>query len=474
MYFPLFLNISKSKFLVIGAGNVALAKLETIVEFTDNIQVISKEISDQTKDLISENNIHYTQTSYDKKYLQEADIIIAATNNKELNAEITADAKSLNKLINVVDDPDKSRFIFGASVKRGEIVLSSSTSGVSPVLARLLKQKLQNLLPENISFLSDFLAKNKVLAREKLTDLQARRLFWQDVIQGPIATEILQGNTQKGQDLFEEKLEKFGNKKDSAIYFIGAGPGDPELITLKGVNLLAKADIVLYDRLVSPLILNHARKDALKINVGKTCKNHRYTQEEINQLLRKLALEGNIIARLKGGDTSIFAHLSEEIEAIIDLEVPYQIVPGITAASGAAAHAGIPLTSRKTNRSVRFLTIHNNSLINSEYWKELAQSEETLVLYMSSHNLSDISKILIHLGKDPKTPLAIVEQATTPFQKTSLTTLKNFEKDFAGRKFTSPSITIIGEVVNQHKNFRWREENLNGTYFNKLEARNGT
>jgi uroporphyrin-III C-methyltransferase/precorrin-2 dehydrogenase/sirohydrochlorin ferrochelatase len=439
--------------------------------FSNNILILSKEIAPQTADLISAHKIKFIQTSYDKKYLEEVDIIIAATNDKELNRQIADDAKAKNKLINVVDDPENSRFIFGANVKRGEVIISVATSGISPVLARLLKQKLQNLLPENLSFLSNFLAKNKKLVKDKLNDLQARRLFWQDVIQGAIASEVLQGNFKKAQELLEIKLQKFGSKKEAAVYFIGTGPGDPELITIKGINLLLRADVVLYDRLVSPLILSHARKDALKINVGKTRDIHRYSQDEINQLIRKFATEGNIVARLKGGDTSIFAHLSEEIEAIIDLKIPYQIVPGITAASGAAAYAGIPLTSRNSNKSVRFLTIYKNDLVNLDYWQELAKSDDTLVLYMSSHNLSEISKHLINFKKDPKTPLAIIEQATTSFQKTSLTSLENFDKDFGGKKFISPSIIIIGEVVNQHKQYRWCEENLDGIYFNKLEPR---
>jgi len=402
MYFPLFLNISQLKFLIIGAGNVGLAKLETILEFSENITVISKNIAPQTAELIAKHKLKFIQDPYDQKQLADFDIIIAATNDSDTNHQISLDAKSQKKLINVVDDPKNSQFIFGASLKRGKIILSAATSGVSPVLARLLKQKLQNLLPENFSFLSDFLAQNKELVKEKLSDLQARRVFWQEAISGLIAEEVLLGNFKKAQKLLEEKLENFSNKKEAAVYFIGAGPGDPELLTIKGMNLLSSADVVLYDRLVSPLILAHARKDALKINVGKTRDFHRYSQEEINQLLQKFAREGNIVARLKGGDASIFAHLSEEIDAISALNIPYQIVPGITAASAAAAYAGIPLTSRNSNKSVRFLTIYKNDLLDLNYLQELARSEDTLALYMSSHNMNEISQRLqgISLAKD--------------------------------------------------------------------------
>lgn len=465
MFFPLFLNVSRSKFLIIGGGKVAQAKLETISEFSKNITIVAKEILPQ----ILKTNFRIINDSYDKKYLTDADIIIAATDAKAINQQIANDAKAINKLVNIVDDAENSRFIFGANVKRDQIILSAATSGISPVLARLLKQKLQNFLPQNFTLLSEFLKQNKNLVKEKLNAIQARRLFWQEVLEGIIANEILAGNLNKAQILLQKKLEKSADKKGAAVYFISAGPGDPELITVKAINLLSKADVVLFDRLVAPEILNYARRDALKINVGKTRNLHRYSQEEINQLIRKFALEGNIVARLKGGDAAIFGRLSEEIGAISDLEIPYQIVPGITAASGAAAYSGIPLTSRISNKSVRFLTIYENNLLDQNYWRELAKSNDTLALYMSSHNLSSIVNHLTLAGKNTATPLAIIEQATTPFQKTFVTDLKNFHKDFGKKQFFSPSLVIIGDVVNQR--YEWRDEIFSGEYFQQLEAK---
>ena len=471
MYFPLFLNVSNIRFLVVGAGNIALAKLDTILEFSDNILVIGEKINPQIENLAKENRIKLIKDSYDKKYLSQVDIIVAATDDKKVNQEISQDAKLQNKLINAVDDPDISNFIFGANIKRGEVILSIGTSGVSPVLARVLKQRLQKLLPENLPLLSEFLAQNKKLVKEKLNNLQARRLFWQEVIDGVISEEVLIGNLQKAQKLLEDKLENSQNKKEAAVYFIGAGPGDPELITLKAIKLLSKADIVLYDRLVSPEILNYARKDAIKINVGKTRDKHLYQQEEINLLIREYALKGNVVARLKGGDTGIFAHLGEEIDAIIDLNIPYQVVPGITAASGAAAYAGIPLTSRNSNKSVRFLAMYKQDFESEDYWRDLAKSDDSLVFYMSSHNLLEITQNLVKFGKKSDTPIAIIEQATTPYQKTYISSIQNFSKEFGEKKFTSPSLAIIGDVVNLgHK---WREENLDGVYFQKIGGEHG-
>ncbi len=466
MYFPIFLNISKIRFLIVGAGNIALAKLETIAEFSDNILVVGKDFDAQIEDFANKKQIKLIKDSYDKKYLAQADIIVAATDDGVVNKQISIDAKAENKLINSVDDPHNSNFIFGANIKRDEIILAISTSGVSPVLARLLKQRLQKLLPENLTLLGEFLSKNKELAKEKLSDLQARRLFWQEVIDGVIGEEVLLGNVKKAQNLLEEKLLNAKNSREAAVYFIGAGPGDPELITLKAIKLLSKADVVLYDRLVSPEILAYTRKDAVKINVGKTRDKHLFQQEEINNLIRKYALEGNVVARLKGGDTAIFAHLGEEIEAIIDLKIPYQVVPGITAASGAAAYAGIPLTARNSNKSVRFLAMYKQDFASNEYWIDLAKSEDSLVFYMSSHNLGEITGNLVKYGKNPTTPIAIIEQATTIYQKTYITTIGDFIAKFGEKKFISPSIAIVGEVVGLGN--KWYEENLDGIYFQKI------
>ena len=472
-YFPLFLDIGNIKFLIVGAGNIALAKLESLLEFKADVKIVSKDKIEQINELIVENNIKYTEKNYDKSDLEGFDIIIAATNDNLVNQEIKKDAKDLGILINIVDDPQNSDFIFGASVKKENIMVSIGTSGMSPVLARMLKKQINLSLLKNLDGFNEFILKNKDQVREKLSNLQARRMFWQEAIEGSIGAEIAAGNTKKAQKLFDNKFSDTINKNYGAVYFIGAGPGDPELITVKAVNLLSKADIVLYDRLVGEDILDYARRDAIKINVGKKRDFHRYKQHEINDLIAKFAKEGNIVARLKGGDATIFAHLSEEIAVVKNINIPYQIVPGVTAASAAGALSGISLTSRDSNKSVRFLTIYEKDLFDSEYFTNLAQSNDSLVLYMSSHNLSVISKNLIKAGKDAKTPLAVIEQTSTPYQKTYVTNLQDFDRDFSDKKFVSPSITIIGEIVDQHKNFKWKEENLDGIYFKNPRKRKG-
>ena len=470
-YFPLFLDTKNAHFLVIGSGSVGLAKLQTILEFSKNVLVLSKTHSTDALNFMEENEVDFIQNSYAKNLLKDYEVIGAATGNVDINQQIAIDAKSLGKLVNVVDDPLNSNFIFGACFKKENITVATSTSGLSPVLARFLKNKLIASLPQNLDLFSEFIDKNRNLVKEKLSDLQARRLFWQEVFEGMIAIEVEVGNLGKAQILLEEKLSNISNKKQAAVYFIGAGPGDPELITLKAIKLLSRADVVLYDRLVAVEILNYARKDAIKINVGKVKDYHRYQQNEIGDLIKKYAMEGNIVARLKGGDPTIFGRLDEEIDAIAGTGIYYQIVPSISSAIGAAAYAGIPLTARNIAKGVRFLTIYKDDFAADEYWLGLAKTNDTLVFYMSGSQLGLITAKLIASGKSKATPIAIIEQATTKFQKTYISNIGEFGEKFLGREFVSPSLAIIGDVVANHKKYHWQEELLSGIYFEDLKPR---
>ncbi|MFT5703271.1 MAG: uroporphyrin-III C-methyltransferase/precorrin-2 dehydrogenase/sirohydrochlorin ferrochelatase [Rickettsiales bacterium] len=467
-FFPLFLQTDQIKFLVVGAGNVGIAKLSTILEFSNDVKIVAQEIGRDAQNFLAENKVTFAKEYYEKSHLEGFDVIIGATNNEETNQQISEDAKKLGKLISVVDDPAKSNFIFGALVKKKNITAAISTSGLSPVLARFIKNKITSTLPQNLEIYDQFISKNRALIKENLSDLQARRIFWQEVFEGEIGNQIEQINLERAQNLLEKKLNLTDNKKQSAVYFIGAGPGDPELITLKAIKLLSKADVVLYDRLVSPDILNYARKDAIRINVGKVKSFHRYEQNEIGNLIRKYASEGNIVARLKGGDPAIFARLEEEIDAILDLRIPYQIVPAVSSALGAAAYSGMALTSRNISRGVRFLTVYKKDFTNDDFWQDLAKTDDTLVFYMSASNLGLVTQNLVKFGKDSKTKIAVIEQATTKFQKTFVSEIGSFMQ----KEFVSPSLAIIGDVVKGYEKYQWQEEILSGEYFGKLQPRN--
>src|SRR5450432_2715504 len=250
-------------------------------------------------------------------------------------------------------------------------------------------------------------------------------------------------------------------KKIHAVIFAGAGPGDPELITLKTVRHLREAEVVITDRLVSDTILeSFVNPGALVLHAGKQRKREGSTpQHIINELLVEYALQGKKVLRLKGGDVSIFSNLLDELEALNKYGIGYEIIPGITAACGAAAYAGIPLTARNHAQAVRFLTLHKNEIIPDSYWKELAQTEDTLVFYMSGDTTDELVKQLLEHAIDPETSIAIIEQATTPYQKVFSTRLNQYEKKFGNRNYTSPTLIIVGKVASLHKAFRWMPEN---------------
>ena len=466
-YFPLFYNLEQKSILVIGGGNIAFAKLETLLLYSSNITILAKKFLTETAQFIKNNHLKYKEQKYSSDIINNYDIIIVATDDNNLNKEIAENAIKNFKLVNVVDNPSLSNFIFPAIIKKENLTIAISSNSISPILARLIKNNIiKNILPENFLFLDKFIKENSKKVRSKLSNFQARRIFWQEIFEGNIAEEIYSHNNKKAQSLFDNKLDGFSNNKKATIYFVGAGPGDPELITLKAVRLLSKADVVLYDRLVAQDILDYARKDALKINVGKKKGNHSKDQEEINELLVKYAKEKNIVVRLKGGDTSFFARLTEEIEAIKNLDIEYRIIPGITAASGAISSIGSSLTSRFTNKAVRFLSLYKE--YSNEYFKELAKTDDSLVFYMSSFNLTIIIENLIKYGRNLETPIAIIEQATTKYQKNFFANLKTAENFFKDKKFISPSIIIIGDIVKDGEFYKRKEESLNGIFFDEL------
>ena len=471
-FLPVFLATDKNKILLVGAGNVAMAKLSLIAEFSDNITIVAKKINHSVRELAKLRSFELIEANFDKSQLKDKKIVIAATNKEEVNQEIAKQAKQLGVLVNAVDNPKISNFIFGSVVKRGDVTMAISSNGISPVLTRYIKQKIENMFPARFSELTNFIAKYKEKVKKILTSFQARRIFWQEIFEGKVIEEIYVGNNDKAEKLLLNLLAAKQNKARAALYLIGVGPGDPDLITLKAVRLISKADVVLYDRLVPRDILTVARREAMKINVGKTRDLHRYTQSEINKLIKEYLLQDKIVARLKGGDTTIFANLHDEINVAKNLDIPYQVVPGVTAASGAAAYLGIPLTKRGKVCGVRFLTYYKNNLLNSNYWQDLASSKDSLVFYMSSHRIAEIISQLSLYGMPKNTPIVAVEQATTICQKQYTATLEDFIAKYRGHKFKSPTIVIIGEVVAEVKNSLWLEESkVDAEYFQQLQFR---
>ena len=471
-YLPLFFATQNASILLVGGGNIASAKLNLLLEFTDNITVLAKNINKEIREIARVKSLKLIITEFEEFYIRDHDLVIAATDDFKVNQSIAEYAKSKNILVNIVDNPKYSNCIFGSIVKRGDITIAISSNGVSPVLTRFIKQKIEKLLPVNFAKLTEFISAYRQNVKTKLNKLQPRRLFWQKFFESNILEEIYQGNEDKAAKLFNSSLNKFENQNQTALYLIGVGPGDPDLLTVKAARLIAQADIILYDRLVADDIISIARKEAVKINVGKTKDFHRYTQIEINQLIKKYLKEGKIVARLKGGDTAIFANLSDEIDVAKSLDVNYQIVPGVTSANGAAAYLGIALTKRDQVRGVRYLTYYRKDLLDKEYWQELAKTKDSLIFYMSSHHINEIIYHLVKFGKDKSTPIAAIEQATSPYQKHYLANLEDFSLLYQQKKFKSPTIIVIGEILKDVSNYQWIEESKEyRNFFNPLELR---
>ncbi len=460
-YFPLFLRLTETqRVLIVGGGAVAHAKLESLVAYGAAVQVAAPKLAAKTERLCRTHGVEIIRTAYDSALLGGKAVVIAATNDAALNQRIHDDAKARGLLVNVVDQPSLCDVIFPAIVRRGPLQVAISTSGLSPVLARLVKQSIERVLPWRFEALVGFAAHYRERVKQQLSSMQARRLFWHDVYEGPVAAELLEGNDTRAAALLEGLLGEHAEVTNhAALYLIGAGPGDPELLTVKAIRLLSRADVVLYDRLVGPGILDmYARKEAEKICVGKTRDHHVATQDDIAGLIGEHLRAGKIVVRLKGGDPSMFAHVTEEIRVAKELGVPYQIVPGITAAAGCAAAAGIPLTERGGAQSVRLLTFYQKHLYDASYWQGLAHStQETLVFYMATKHRDALCAKLMEHGFAADTPIVAIEQGTTSSHAEYEATLSTFAERYGQHTFLSPTLLIVGDIVRWRRAHGWRE-----------------
>lgn len=472
-YVPLFLNTDSSAALVVGGGEIAAAKIEALASAGAQLEVVGRALSDGVLALCRKHGYTCHETAYDPAFLEGRRLVVAATDEEEVNQQVAADAKARSVLVNVVDNPPLCDVIFPALIRRGPLQIAISSSGIAPVLARMVKQTIEAAIPASFERLITFLQHTKQQTRAHLRHLQPRRLFYEQIIRGPVGEDILEGNHHRAEVAFSHALAQAEDQQQAALYMIGAGPGHPELVTLKAIRLLSQADVIMYDRLIPPTLLEqYARKDAVKISVGKRRDHHHKSQEDIDALIDAHLRSGHIVARVKGGDPGVYAHGAEEIEIARRLDVPYHIVPGVTAASGCAAYAGIPMTERNGAQAVRFLTVYKKHLHDLAFWHGLSYAhQETLCFYMSSHHASLVCEQLMEQsGFAPETPFLAIEQGTTPYQREYAGTLGRFGEEYGEHRFASPCLFIVGSVVNWHAAHRWREEPLEaGTYFPPLD-----
>ena len=453
------MELSKQSVLLIGGGEVAERKLDLLLKANAKLTIISPQFTDYILDLIKNNkNITAISSTYKTEHMDNNfSFVIAATNDESLNEEIASQANHQGILVNVVDKPNICDFIFPSILERGPITVAVSTGGSSPVLARLLRTKLETMIPGAYGRLAKIVSENRIPVRKKLVNSKSNRIFWEQMLNGKFVELVLSGQDNEAVNYLNSEINSFDEEKkgEGEVYLVGAGPGDPDLLTFRALQLMQQADIALYDRLVHPSIIDLIRRDAQKIYVGKQRDNHTVRQEEINSLLVKYAKQGKRVLRLKGGDPFIFGRGGEEIDTLVDNNVSFQVVPGITSASGCSAYSGIPLTHRDHAQSCIFVTGHLKEGKLDLNWEKLIQPNQTIVFYMGLVSIDIICSQLIANGLDSKTPCALVQQGTTPDQKVYTSTVENMSQLVKEKKPMAPTIFIIGFVVNLREKLNW-------------------
>ncbi|KAF0192044.1 MAG: uroporphyrin-III C-methyltransferase [Gammaproteobacteria bacterium] len=455
-FFPIFLRIREQPCLLIGGGDVAARKAALILRAGGRVTIIAPGLGPQCRALVEQDDAQHRNKPYSDDDLDGMRLVIAATDDRALNEKIAAACRKRNIPVNVVDNPDLCSFILPSMIDRSPVIIAVSTGGASPVLARLLRARLETLIPTAYGKLAELVGRYRAQVKQRFQRPQERRQFWERVLQGPIAEMVFAGRHEQAEAALEKSLA--ASERDTAlgeVYLVGAGPGDPDLLTFRALRLMQQCDVVLYDRLVAPEILDLVRREAERLYVGKKAAYHSVRQQEINETLVRLAKQGKRVLRLKGGDPFIFGRGGEEIATLADEGIPFQVVPGITAASGCASYAGIPLTHRDYAQSVVFVTGHRKDDTVHLNWTELVQPQQTVVIYMGLLGLADICAGLIQHGMSPAMPAALIEQGTTPQQRVIVSTVKELPQRAAANEFHGPTLVIIGEVVRLHESLGW-------------------
>jgi uroporphyrin-III C-methyltransferase/precorrin-2 dehydrogenase/sirohydrochlorin ferrochelatase len=459
-YLPVFYQIKQRPCLVVGGGAVAARKVSLLRKAGADVTVVSPEVCDELASLAAANKVRHVRRTFAAEDLDNCALVIAATDQRDVNEQISLAAKSRNLPVNVVDNPDICSFIMPSIIDRSPVQIAVSTGGTSPVLARLIRTRLEGLIPAAYGKLGTLVENFRGRVKQAFPNVEQRRQFWEKILEGTVAELVFTGHDREAATMLEEAIAAGSESPRivGEVFLVGAGPGDPDLLTFRALRLMQKADVVVYDRLVSPAIMDLVRRDAEIIYVGKERDKHTMKQENINQLLVRLAKEGKRVLRLKGGDPFIFGRGGEEIETLAEENVPFQIVPGITAASGCSSYAGIPLTHRDYAQSCVFVTGHLKDGSVDLNWKALAHPNQTVVFYMGLHGAPTLCKELVAHGLPSATPVALVEQGTTPQQRVFTATLDTLLDVISNEDIKPPTLIIVGEVVTLHDKLKWIEE----------------
>jgi len=469
-YFPLFADLRGRRVLLVGGGEVAERKARLLLAAGARVEIVAHELV--APDLATwitsahsfplpagdgrvEGAVTWLAREFDESQLEGATLVVAATSDGDLNERVAVAARARHVLVNVVDDAARSSFIVPAIVDRSPLVIAISSGGVAPVLARLVRERLETLLDESLGGLAGLLERWRGRIRGVFPDLGARRRFYEAVVRGEVAASLRRRQPEAAERELERLLQPPARKASGSVVLVGAGPGDPGLLTLNALRALQEADVILHDRLVSDEVLDLARRDALRIPVGKAARAHSVPQEQIHALMLEHARAGHRVVRLKGGDPFVFGRGGEELEFLASHGVPFEVVPGITAALACGAYAGIPLTHREHSQSLRLVTAHCRDSLDSLDWASLARERQTLAFYMGVAGLGAIRDGLLRHGRDAATPVAIVEHASRSQQRVTLATLAELEDVARRGDIESPALLVVGEVAALAARLHW-------------------
>ena len=460
-HLPIFLNVKGQRALVVGGGTSAARRADLLARAGSDLTVLTPEMNDDLARVVAEFEITHKTNELSADDVKGCLVVFGASTDPAINEKVHELAAAAGILVNISDTTDLCDFIMPAIVDRSPLLISISSGGATPLLTRMLKARFETTIPAAYGRLAEFAGSYRDRVKSAITNMARRRRFWETMIAGPVAEHLFSGQEDEATALMDKLLkdaaEEGAEEADGEVYLVGTGPGDPDLLTFRALRLMQQADVVLYDRLIGEGILNLVRRDASRIYVGKMKADHSVPQEEISEMLVRLAQEGKRVLRLKGGDPFVFGRGGEEIASLADNGINFQVIPGVTAANGCATYAGIPLTHRDHAQGYVVVTGHEKDGELGLDWKNLIQPRQTVVIYMGLTSLGTITDGFLHHGADPETPAAVIENGTRVGQRVITGTLRSLLGKATEAEIKSPALIIIGSVVTLRDKLAWFE-----------------
>ena len=458
-HLPIFLGVNGKRTLIVGNGVSAARKADLLLRAGSDLTIVAPELGEELAQLAESYSFNHQATELTAGDLNGCMIAFGCARDDAVNQNLRKLAVVAGIMVNVSDKTEDCDFIMPAVVDRTPLLIAISSGGTSPLLVRMLKARFETTIPAAYGRLAEFAGSYRDRIKELIPNLTRRRRFWEAMVSGPVAEHLFSSQFEQAGSLMESQLEEAAVAGDQPppgeVYLVGTGPGDPDLLTFRALRLMQQTDVVLYDRLIGDGILNLVRRDAQRIYVGKLKHNHTVPQEEISNKLIDLAKQGKRVLRLKGGDPFVFGRGGEEIEALSENGIAFQVVPGVTAANGCAAYAGIPLTHRDHAQACVFVTGHEKNGELNLNWESLIQPRQTVVLYMGLSSLDAITRGFLSHGAEPATPAAVIENGTRAGQRVITGTLESLLEKASLASIKSPALIIVGSVVSLREKLSW-------------------